>query len=78
MVSSFITDNTGDIIYQAGRTKRKLSFISFDLDKLAYDRLHGDYSEIEDQTYMRRRYVRSCNNWEVYYEETGYRHACAC
>ena len=76
--SSFITDNTGDIIYQAGRDEEEVIVHKFDLDSWRMKGFHGDYSEIEDQTYMRRRYVRSCNNWEVYYEETGYRHACAC
>ena len=37
--SSFITDNTGDIIYQAGRDEEEVIVHKFDLDKLAYDRL---------------------------------------
>lgn len=37
--SSFITDNTGDIIYQAGRDDEEVIVHKFDLDKLAYDRL---------------------------------------
>ena len=37
--SSFITDNTGDIIYQAGRDKEEVIVYKFDLDKLAYERL---------------------------------------
>ena len=37
--SSFITDNTGDIIYQAGRDEEEVIVHKFDLDKLAHDRL---------------------------------------
>ncbi len=37
--SSFITDNTGDIIYQADRDNEEVIVHKFDLDKLAYDRL---------------------------------------
>ena len=37
--SSFITDNTGDIIYQAGRDEEEVIVLKFNLDKLAYDRL---------------------------------------
>ena len=37
--SSFITDNIGDIIYQAGRDEEEVIVHKFDLDKLAYDRL---------------------------------------
>mgnify|MGYP000429408435 CR=1 FL=1 len=47
--SSFITDNTGDIIYQAGRTKKKLSSISLILISWHMTDFHGDCSETEDQ-----------------------------